>query len=260
MRTREKKMKPGWSKARLPLAALLLAMLAALPAGAEVHEQWQRIVPLNANGSFSLQNINGQVTVLGWERNTVEIDAIKSADSASKLSEARIELNGSGYSVDVETRYTNHHHNNPARVDYMVRVPRGARISKLESVNGNVKIDSMHGRIYAHTVNGKLEVWNAASDLELTAVNGEIKATLTRGNHGVTRLNAVNGNVILGLPVGINARLKISSTNGKIQSELPVSVARPKYGPGMSVNTMLGSGKAIIDLATVNGNIFLRKL
>ena len=251
MRLKLKQFTLGW--------LMILAAL-SLPAWAESREEFHKTVALQADGSFSLKNINGNVTVLGWDRKEAQIDAVKTASSEKKLHEANIEVNGSGYSVNVETRYPSHTNNDPARVEYTIHLPRSARVAGVETVNGEVKIDGISGRIHASTVNGKMEVWNASGELELDAVNGEIKASLLGAGHSAVKLNTVNGNLILGMVGEVNARIKATTVNGKIQSELPVSIDKPKYGPGMSVDSTLGADGALIELEAVNGNIYLRKL
>ena len=74
-------------------------MAASLTSTAQVTEEFHRTVPLSSNGRISLENINGNVTVTGWERNEVQIDAVKKARDQQKLDEARIEVDASSDSV-----------------------------------------------------------------------------------------------------------------------------------------------------------------
>jgi len=241
------------------LAPALAVAFAVLPAWAEVREEFHKSVPLEANGEFSLKNINGKVTISAWDKNEVQINAVKSASSEQKLREARIEVAGSGHSVDVQTKYPGHTNNNPAKVDYTIYLPRNARIFAAETVNGGIRIDGPRGRIKASTVNGTAEVWNASDELELNSVNGDVKASLSNAGHSRVKLNVVNGTVTLTLPASANARLKASTVHGDIHSDLPVHVEKSKYAPGASVDSTLGSGGAMIELESVNGSIYLHK-
>src|SRR6516162_3103786 len=76
-----------------------------ISASAQVTEEFHRTVPLPSNGRVSLGNVNGNVTITGWERNEVQIDAVKKADSQQKLEEAKIEVESSSNSVDIRTKY-----------------------------------------------------------------------------------------------------------------------------------------------------------
>ena len=100
----------------------------SISASAQVTDEFHRTVPLPSNGRVSLGNVNGNVTITGWERNEVQIDAVKKASNQQKLDEAKIEVDAGSDYVRSRTRYPeNHTNNNPASVTYELRVPRTAR-------------------------------------------------------------------------------------------------------------------------------------
>ena len=110
----------------------LMALALTVSASAQVTEEFHRTVPLSSNGRVSLDNVNGGVTITGWERNDVQIDAVKKASSQEKLNEARIEVDASSDSVHIRTRYPEgHNNNNPASVTYELtcRAPQGSTAS-----------------------------------------------------------------------------------------------------------------------------------
>ena len=81
----------------------LLALLLATSTQAQVTQDFHRTVPLSANGRVSLDNINGNVEITGWDRNEVQIDAVKKARDQQRLDEARIEVNAASDSVEIKT-------------------------------------------------------------------------------------------------------------------------------------------------------------
>ena len=247
------------SKRALLLAPVLAVAIAALPAWAEAREEFHKTVPMDANGSFSVKNVNGGVSITAWDRNEVQIDAVKTASSDQKLREARIEVAGSGHSVDVQTKYPDHDNNNPAKVEYSIRVPRGARLYDVGTVNGGIHIDGPRGRIKAATVNGTPEVWNAGDELEASSVNGDVKASLSNAGQHPVKLNTVNGSAALAISATANAHVVAATVHGEIHSDLPLQVEKSRYAPGASVDSNLGSGGATIELETVNGSIYLHK-
>src|SRR5215467_5608851 len=70
--------------------AFLLAV--APPCSAQVTEEFHKTVQITADGRISLENINGNVQITGWDRNEVQIDAVKSARDQQRLEEARIDV------------------------------------------------------------------------------------------------------------------------------------------------------------------------
>ena len=217
----------------------LLALLFAASAHAQVTQDFHRTVPLSANGRVSLDNINGNVEITGWDRNEVQIDAVKKAHDQQRLDEARIDVNAASDSVEIKTRYPEGHtNNNPASVHYQLHVPQNARLDRINLVNGTLRVDDLAGRADLSTVNGGIEA-NYAS---LNNVR-EIK------------LKSVNGSIELGLPDAPNAEVKASTVSGGIRSDFPLEVHGGYVGKNLAGK--LGSGGTSIALSNVNGSIHI---
>src|SRR5215469_7228936 len=159
------------------LGALMTFALAAY-ASDTVTEEFHRTVPISANGRVSLANINGNVTITGWERNEVQIDAVKKASSQQKLDEAKIEVDAGSDYVHIRTRYPeNHTNNNPATVTYEVHVPRTAQLDSIDLVNGSLEVSQVSGEVRASLVNGSTKIHDLAGRAHLSSVNGTVSAT-----------------------------------------------------------------------------------
>jgi len=237
------------------LAAAALALLIAIPAYAEVTQEFHKTVPLNADGRVSLSNINGDVEITGWNRNEVQIDAVKTARDQQRLDEARIDVNGSGSSVEIETHYPSHlMNNNPASVHYTLHVPQNARIDKINLVNGALTVQKLSGEIEANLVNGKLRASDLTGSADLATVNGTMEANYASLNNvREIKLKSVNGSVNLLLPQSPNAEVEASTVNGGISTDFPLTVKGHWVGKNMSGT--LGSGGVHIELSNVNGSI-----
>ena len=238
-------------------SATLFALLLTLPMAAEVTQDFHRTVPLGANGHVSLDNINGNVEITGWDRNEVQIDAVKTARDQQRLDEARIEVNAGSSSVAIKTHYPEGQtNNNPASVHYVLHVPKGARIDKINLVNGSLDVQQVSGAIDAELVNGKIRASNLAGETKLSTVNGALDVTYASLNnvHGIT-LKSVNGSINLTLPPSANADVEASATIGSISTDFPLQVSGRFMSKSMSGK--LGSGGVHIELSNVNGSIHL---
>lgn len=229
----------------------------SVAASAQYTEDFHRAVPLSATGRVSLQNVNGNVTISGWDRNEVQIDAVKKADSQEKLSEATIEVDASGDAVRIRTRYPEHrNNNNPATVTYELHVPRAARLDGIDLVNGSLEISEASGDIKTSLVNGSTTAHDLAGRAELSAVNGSIKAYYrSLSNVSEIRLKSVNGTIRLGLPASPNADVTVSTVDGGITTDFPLQV-QGKF-MGRHIDGKLGSGGTRIDISSVNGAIHI---
>jgi len=217
-------------------------------------EEFHRTYPLNADGVFALSNVNGEVRIKGWDQNSVQIDAIKTADDREYLQQTRIEVSASASSITIDTKYPEHMHNRHASVEYTISIPKGARIRKLDLVNGTLAVEGVRGDITASTVNGRLDVNGSASDLHLNSVNGQIHAAVTQlGKYA--KLSCVNGQLSLTVPSDVNVTIKGSTVNGNISTDFGLDVEHARYGPGTSLNGQLGDGSSRLELSTVNGGI-----
>ncbi|HZP22503.1 MAG TPA: DUF4097 family beta strand repeat-containing protein [Terriglobales bacterium] len=246
------------SQRRMTLIALpaAFALLATLPAFANVTQEFHRTVPLSADGSVALSNINGDVEITGWSRNEVQIDAVKSAPDQQRLDSMQIEVNAGSNSVDIETKYPNHTNNNPGSVHYTLHVPQGARIDKVNLVNGSLDVQKLTGEVNASLVNGKLRASDLVGTADLATVNGALEADYTSLNNvREITLKSVNGSIDLRLPQSPNAEVSANSVNGGISTDFPLTVKGHFVGKSMSGT--LGSGGIKVELENVNGSIHI---
>ena len=70
----------GHASRATALFLLLLAAVWAAP-GYAISKEFNQSYPLQPGGSFELQNVNGAVEVQGWDRNEIEVHAVKTAKS-----------------------------------------------------------------------------------------------------------------------------------------------------------------------------------
>ena len=240
-----------------PLLGGLIALLLAVSAHAQVSQEFHRTVSLPANGQVSLDNVNGGVDITGWDRNEVQIDAVKQARDQQRLDEARIEVEtGSDY-VRIHTQYPhNYTNNNPASVHYTLHVPRNARLDRISLVNGALTVQKVASEVRASLVNGKAQISDLTGEASISSVNGGIDANYASLNNvREIKLKSVNGSVALGLPESPNAEVRASTVSGSIRSDFPLTV-QGSFG-NHNLSGTLGGGGTHIELSNVNGSIHI---
>jgi hypothetical protein len=220
-------------------------------------EEFEKTLPLRREGTFKLSNVNGSVAVESWEREEVEIRAIK---TGSLVRDSLIEVTGGGDRVQVRTRLP-HWFLSWGRgdtiVEYRVRVPDEVEL-ELETVNGGVRVEDAAGRIDASTVNGAVVVRQSMGEVDAQTVNGFVDVACARvGRTGAYQLSAVNGWVALQVPEDVNGSFEGSTVNGWIRTDLPLSVSGALIGRNLSGR--LGEGGPSFHLSTVNGSVAVRK-
>jgi len=251
---------PDLRRRAIALGIIFGAILAlGTTAFAKETEEFHKTYPLAANGTFALGNINGTVKITGWDQNMVQVDAVKSADDPDYLRQMRIDVAASPNVVEVKTRYPEGYHSgHGGGVEYTISIPRGARIRKVELVNGKLVIEGVRAEINASIVNGSVTANGSAANLKLSSVNGPVSAQIAAlGN--LTDINSVNGPITLTIPSDSNAQFKASTVSGNIKTEFGIYVRHARYGPGASADAQIGQGGNRLELDTVNGGIHLQR-
>ena len=234
------------SKKRFILGLFVLAALALTAADAsraqsqtrpELTEEFHQTYPLTARGRVSLQNINGAVKVVAWDRDEVKVDAVKRAYTPERLREAQIKVDASTGRVRIETEYPDSHlswnnrdgqrHENPATVEYTLTVPRGAAIDEINLINGALTLEGLAGSVQASSINGRVTASGLSGPVQLSVINGRLDATLdSLGDAGRVTLSSVNGPLVVTLPSDSNATVQADTVHGGISNDfnLPVRV------------------------------------
>ncbi|MGH9743784.1 MAG: DUF4097 family beta strand repeat-containing protein [Candidatus Acidiferrum sp.] len=235
------------------LSVLILTTASAAPCSAE-SKNFHQSYPLQAGGTFELQNVNGPVEVQGWDRNIIEIDAVKVArEKESDLDRVSIEVDAKPDDVSVVTRYPQNEGVEVA-VEYTVRVPHGARVEHIGTVNGTLKVAGVDSVEDLHTVNGNIEVYEGGGNIQARTTNGNVHLELSHflGQRGMAAATT-NGSVFLAVPQDTQANLEARALNGNFYSELPFAQEATMLPREM--RGKFGKGGAPIKLNTVNGGI-----
>jgi hypothetical protein len=232
---------------------MVLATVAAVPCRA-ITKEFNQTYPLQPGGSFELQNVNGTVDVQGWDRDEIEVHAVKTAKhKESDLELVSIDVDAKPEGVSVTTRYPQNEGVEVA-VEYTVHVPHFAHVEHLGTVNGTLRVSGVEAVEDLRTVNGNIEVYEGGGSVHAHSTNGNVHLELQRvqDKNGAVA-ETTNGSVLLAIPADTHANLEVRCLNGNFFSELPValeSTQRPRETHGK-----LGKGGVPIRLHTVNGGI-----
>jgi DUF4097 and DUF4098 domain-containing protein YvlB len=238
------------------LAAAVIAIGIHIPLEAALTAELHKTYAIDADGRISLSNINGAVHITAWDRNEVQVDAVKRGATREALDEAQIVIDSAPGSISIRTRYQEHHKRETASVEYTLKVPRRARLHAIEAVNGAVDVSGVSGDVKISSVNGPVTAKNlAGGEARLSTVNGTLEASFDKlSGASSIALDTVNGSISLAIPDRSNADFHASTVHGRISSDFGVRETH-SHGPGGSYSGQIGSGGAHIKLSSVNGGI-----
>ena len=232
-----------------------MACAATLSASQELERVWYGRYPLPAGGSVAVENIQGEISVEGWDRAEVEITAAKIGTGESNhLKDVRVVTEVGFQSLNFRTVYPPHLEE-PVRVNYRLRVPRQVRLATLRTLEGDIAVRNVEGSVDARTLSGNIEQIDVTGQVVARALAGSILVSLRALPTGTSPLllDTVNGNVDLLLPPRPNVDLELSTVAGTIQGNYAFKVSSI---PGDSTRrARLGLGGVTISLRTVRGSI-----
>lgn len=252
----------------LPAAAAEPVVIQPAPGQAATET---RAVPLASGSTFTVENVNGRVSVQAWDQDQLSFTG--AFKPSSKGEQVKVTLKPTRQGLEIRCEYPKHHDDGASyrgpKLDLDLKVPRRI-LAELSTVNGDItltgtdgqaSLTTVNGRVTAQdlpkglkaeSVNGEIKVARAAGALDLHTVNGDIEASDLDGQGGGIQAQTVNGSVRLRLGAA-KGRVSASSLNGQIAFR--AAGAQDVEIKRHSAAALLpGSGQAI-HAETLNGGI-----
>ncbi len=244
------------------LSVLLLGLIPAgcdleevLADSARFREDFNYTYPLKSGGTLALENFNGPVEILSWEKDEVRITGVKYARTEQDLRELRVEVAATPDSVRIRTvRPAERRSGMGAR--YVLRVPRQVVLERIVSSNGSIRVEDVRGSSRLETSNGAITLRRIQGRTEGRTSNGSISADVLAGD---AVLRTSNGGIRLDR---LEGSLDATTSNGGIT----VRIADPTPGQPVRLETSNGSIELTLDALkdnevrarTSNGSITVR--
>lgn len=246
------------------VAFILLAVLLAAPAVAEEVNQTR---DADANGKVSVSNTSGEIEIVGWDRNQVQVTGTIGDDVEELIFET------SGRQTTIKVKIPSHRgHFDDADAELLIRVPRGSAID-VGVISADIDVEGVRGEQELHSVSGDITTEVYGADVEAESVSGDVDAE-GNGEDGRTELASVSGDVTANnlagevsagtvsgdveIVGGSFGRAGLETVNGDIEFS-----AALREGGKMNVETVNGSVEiqfagsvdARFDIETFNGRI-----
>lgn len=165
-----------------------------------------------------LDNVNGNVTVVGAADPVIKIAAIKElrtrglaseAGARSLLESVKVEVTPEKDALRIHTVFPSLSVSSNLKVDYEIQLPPSMRV-ETKTVNGNVKVEKVDGPVQVEAKNGNQTYRKLGGPLTVKSSNGNISAREVAGPAAIAHHN---GNLDFHQ---IGAALKVNSDNGNI--------------------------------------------
>jgi DUF4097 and DUF4098 domain-containing protein YvlB len=258
-------------------SVVLSGVVCLLLAATAFAQDFRKSYEVGSGGSISIKNVSGDVSVTGYEGETVVVTGTKEGRDADKL---WVEDTSTAGSVNVRVRYPENCNCN-ASIRFEVKVPRGGnyKFDAISSVSGDVDVTGVSGELHAKSVSGNVSVKNVAGPVDAKSVSGNVivgeihgtaTAKSTSGNVEVEIVQlsgaqdmdfgSVSGNVRVKLPSNVDAQVRMSTLSGGLKTDFPLTIEEPERGPGRKATGTIGSGSRQLKLSSVSGNVSLLRM
>jgi DUF4097 and DUF4098 domain-containing protein YvlB len=211
--------------------------------------------PVNAtrdatpNASVHVDNIAGKVTIVGWDKNSVQVTGNLGSD------DQELKVSGDKDNIDIHVEYPEHGNIRDGAV-LVIKLPQAAAVEvstvsadigarqvvgsqRLKSVSGNITLESKSPEISAESVSGEVKVIGSApdahveasgvsSDVRVANVNGELRGKSVSGDVEVTGsqlkradMGSTSGDITYATAFANGGVYEFHSTSGDILLRLP---------------------------------------
>ena len=255
---------------RLASYAFFVSLLAFLIPAAFAEEPLEDVVErryeVDANVTFSVENVDGSIRIYTAEEPVIRFLGIKRAYSAERLKGIVVDVEASRNAVAITTTFPprkNALGDRSGTVDYIVVVPQSARITDLKLTNGELLVDGVRngGSVKARLVNGWLGAHNCFGNLDLAVETGrlEIGYDWWENHDFAIKALSTRGNLHAFFPSESSFNLSATAPEGRIDNGF---ASKNSAATAMvhSVAEVIGSeAEAVFSLEVRRGNIRIDK-
>ena len=247
-------MKYAWSV--LILGGISLAGCDDLGDFAHVKEDFHYSYAMPAGGHLNVENTNGSVEIVGWDRNTIDVSGTKFAANGDRLREINIKVSVNGNSASIVTETPKDFWHGSFGAKYLIRVPGQTMIENVRTTNGTVNVEDLRGGGHVTSTNGRISLTRDTGDYDVHTTNGAIELQDCSGNE---RAHTTNG--------GVHGRLKAGAINAQSQNGgIDVTIEQPQDGQPLRASTTNGGITLALEefhdnsitADTTNGGVTLR--
>ncbi|MGD8534456.1 MAG: DUF4097 family beta strand repeat-containing protein [Candidatus Aminicenantes bacterium] len=220
---------------------------------------------LKMGGTLSLENIDGNIDVLGWDKSKVKLYAEKSIPFSAGRRVIwqpmgrflpKIDIDQIEDFVKIKTQPAERDDDNSA-VDYFLKVPRHIYLRDIVARRGDVIISDLYGEAFIELEQGEINVDNFSGTLHVSLGAGSVEASLMDlRKEDEIRISAEEGDIIVYLQKDVRAQMEASTLEGKVTNEF-----NPDEEPSSNkISFHTSEEGAIISLSTSKGNILIKKI
>ena len=252
--------------------------------------------PNNPLNRLSVYNIQGNVTVEGYDGTEIKITAHREIEGSEQEIEQALgelefvaERDGNTAYIYIDAPFITFQKNGGDHFNYnidtrendyeflhniTIQVPKDVYVSASTINKGTVSVRNTTRKVTASNVNGKVELQNIAGATEAQTVNGDITIDYAQSPRENSEYKTVNGTIEVNYPKDLSADIRFKSMHGELYTDfknikrLNTTVETNKKQSNGSVKykvdrfapIRIGDGGPVFNFEVLNGNVYIKQI
>ena len=235
------------------------------PGDSSLEEVSDRRYPVESTApTISVSNRDGSISIYGAGGNVheVRVETLKKAYSPERLKAISTRVTAEKDSIAIETIYPPNSggvwSDRSGTVDYVIVVPDGATISKLDLNNGEVLIEEVRSKeAHARLGNGRFFIHNCFGSIDAHVKTGNVALVYEWWEETDFSIHAAveDGNAIAHLPEDATFHLVANTGTGKIANDFQEQEQRRPESPNHIDLLVGGVETPRIEMEAQDGNV-----
>ena len=227
---------------------LAILSIAVLVYGIVQTIETRKTFEVNEDTGLIIDNINGSVKIIGWDKDFVDVLVTKKTNHGSEMLDKVDIVMTQKEDIIIETK---HLIKNPkVTVSYELSVPKNLLLKSIQSSNGSIDIKNTGNVEIVHTSNGSINIEKCKGQIDADTSNGSITV---EGIEGSVIANTSNGKIRL---ENITGFTDAKTSNGSIQIYNAGGIENAKTSNG-SIKAQITKMNDDVNINTSNGSIIL---
>ena len=211
----------------------------------------------NVNNTLMIANMNGDVTVVGYEGTTIQVEVTKTirGKTQARLDEGKaaiqlgvmnevdsiiLYVKGTCSTFSKNTtranksngrwmRHWNYHWNDcnsdcdeqfDYTMDFVVKVPAGINVMVSTINDGEISVENVRGVVHASNINGGVKLKNLMREADASTINGDVDIEYAKNPVKDCRFYSLNGDINAWFQKGLAANFSFESFNGDFYTDI----------------------------------------
>ncbi len=156
------------------------------------------------------------------------------------------------------------------KMDFVLKVPSSVHLIVSTINDGNITIQNVGGVVKADNINGSINLKDLIREATASTINGDVDVVYSANPVKDCRFFTLNGDINAWFQKGLAASMRFESFNGSFYTnidnleQLPAKVEKKTMADGVKYKVngnrfKIGSGGALLDFETFNGDVYLKE-